>query len=109
MNYRTPYVNQNGIAILDSSNVAVGTDSVVITLNEPSSRFVPARGLVLINLQNEIPTGTIDTLPIQFTMNGYTTDVTKVGGNLTVADITGTGMYLAFYDRNRSIMQLLLN
>ena len=31
MNYRTPFVNQNGIAILDSTGVSVGTDAVTFT------------------------------------------------------------------------------
>ena len=108
MNYRTPFVNINGIAILDSTSIAVGTDAVTITLNEPVSRFVPARGLVLINLTNEIPTGTTTTLPIRFTMNGFTSDVTVYGGTaLTVADMSGTGIYLAYYDRVRDILQLM--
>ena len=35
MDYRTPFVNQNGIAILDSTSVSVGTEAVAFTLNEP--------------------------------------------------------------------------
>ena len=108
MNYRSPFVNQQGFAILDSTSVSVGTDAVTITLNEPFSRFVPARGLVLVNLTNEIPAGTTGTLPVKFTMSGFTSNVTTYGGAaLTVADIAGTGIYLAYYDRVRDILQLM--
>jgi len=108
MNYRTPFVNQNGIAILDSTSVSVASDAVTFTLNEPISRFVPSRGLVLVNLANEIPSGTTGTLPIKFTMNGFTSVVTSYGGeDLTVANIVGTGMYLVYYDRVRDILQVM--
>lgn len=108
MNYRTPFVNQNGIAILDSTNVSVSSTDVTFTLNEPLSRFVPSRGLVLVNLTNEIPSGTTGTLPIKFTMNGFTSTVTSYGGTeLTVANIVGTGMYLVYYDRVRNILQIM--
>lgn len=108
MNYRTPFVNQNGIAILDSTSVSVGTDAVTFTLNEPLSRFVPSRGLVLVNLSSEIPAGTTDTLPIRFTMNGFTSAVTAYNGDAwTVADVAGTGIYLVYYDRVRDILQVM--
>lgn len=108
MNYRTPFVNQNGIAILDSTSVAVGTDAVTFTLNEPLSRFVPSRGLILVNLVNEIPASTTASLPIRFTMNGFTSAVTSYGGaDLTVANLAGTGMYLFYYDRIRGILQIM--
>lgn len=108
MNYRTPFVNQNGIAILDSTSVSVGTDTVTFTLNEPLSRFVPSRGLVLVNLTSEIPTGTTGTLPIRFTMNGFTSTVTTYGGDdWTVANVAGTGYYLFYYDRLRNILQVM--
>jgi hypothetical protein len=108
MNYRSPFVNQNGIAILDSTSVSVGADAVTITLSEPLSRFVPARGLVLVNLTNEIPSGTTGTLPVRLTMSGFTSVVTTYGGTpLTVADISGIGMYLFYYDRVRDILQIM--
>ena len=108
MNYRTPFVNQNGIAILDSTGVSVGSEAVTFTLNEPLSRFVPSRGLVLVNLTNELPAGTTGTLPIRFTMNGFTSAVTTYGGaDWTVADVAGTGMYLVYYDRLRDILQVM--
>lgn len=108
MDYRTPFVNQNGIAILDSTSVSVGTEAVAFTLNEPLSRFIPSRGLLLVNLTNEVPAGTTGTLPIRFTMNGFTSTVTTYGGaDWTVADVAGTGMYLIYYDRLRGILQVM--
>ena len=108
MNYRQPLVNQNGIAILDSTAVSVSAEAVTFTLNEPLSRFIPSRGLILVNLTNEIPAGTTGTLPIRFTMNGFTSAVTAYGGtDYTVADVAGTGMYLVYYDRLRDILQVM--
>lgn len=108
MNYRAPFVNANGIAILYSTSVAVSTDDVTFTLSEPISRYVPSRGLVLVNLANAIPSGTTTTLPIKFTMNGYTANVTNYGGaNLTVANVAGTGVYLVYYDRVKDILQVM--
>lgn len=108
MNYRTPFVNMNGIAILDSTSVSVNTENVTFNLVEPTNRWVPTRGLVLVNLQNEVPTGTTDTLPIRFTMNGFTSTVTTYGGtDWTVADVAGTGYYLLYYDRLRNILQVM--
>lgn len=108
MNYRAPFVNMNGIAILDSTSVAVSTDAVTFTLNEPLSRFVPSRGIVLVNIQSEIPAGTTTTLPIKFTMNGFTSTVTTYGrADWTVENVAGTGFYLVYYDRQREILQVM--
>jgi hypothetical protein len=69
---------------------------------------VPAKGLVLVNLTTEIPTGTTGTLPVRLTMSGFTSAVTTYGGTpLTVADIAGIGMYLFYYDRVRDILQIM--
>lgn len=107
MNF-TPLVNANGIAVLSSSNVTVGTDAVVFQLNQATSRFTPPRGLFLVNLQNAIPTGTGTTLPIQLSMGGFTSNVTTYNNaNWTVADVTGTGVYLVYYDRDRDILQVI--
>jgi hypothetical protein len=102
------FVNRNGIATLDSVGVNVGTDSVVFNLRTNFDRFVPYRGLILVRLNEVIPTGTTTTLPIKLQMNGATENVTTYGGeNWTVADVAGTGIYLMYYNRNAGILQVL--
>lgn len=108
MNYGTPIVNQRGIAILDATAVTVTTDAVTFTLVEPCTRCVPVRGLVLVNLDIAIPDGTTDTLPINLSLNGYTTAITNYGGtDLTVADFQGVGFYLMYYDRTKRVLQII--
>jgi hypothetical protein len=68
----------------------------------------PFRGLILVNIADEIPEGTTTTLPIIFTMAGNNSNVTVAGGdNLTVADFGGTGVYLVYYDRLSNVLQLI--
>lgn len=108
MLFNSNYVNRNGIATLDSSSVNVGTDAVTFTLRLPFDTNVPYRGLVLVRLNEAIPEGTTDTLPIKFSMGGFTENVTTYGGvNWTVADVAGTGIYLLYYNRYSNLLQVL--
>ena len=69
----------------------------------------PFRGIVVVRLNQAIPTGTTTTLPIVFTSDSSNT-VNLVGfngDNVTVADIQGTGIYLIFVDSQSNIVQLL--
>lgn len=102
------FVNRNGIATLDSTSISVSTDAVTYNIRLPFDTSVNYRGLVLIRLNEEIPTGTTETLPIKLSMGGFTQNVTTYGGtNLTVADFPGTGIYLLYYNRFANILQIL--
>lgn len=88
--------NVNGTPYLRTTGVSVGTDSVDFSLG---FRRIPAVGYITINVANEIPAGTTETLPVRFTLNGNTRNVTFFGGaNVTVADLSGTGILTVFYD-----------
>lgn len=101
------YVNLNGIPTLQSRRINVTADTVDFGFNPDWDRN-PFRGLLLIYLSEEIPTGTTATLPIRFVMAGNTSNVTVAGGeNLTVADIATPGVYLVYYDRFANILQLI--
>jgi hypothetical protein len=65
--------------------------------------------LVIVRLAQEIPAGTTDTLPIQFTSGGGNIQaVTTFGGTaVTVADIPGTGVYLFWYESQTNTLQML--
>ena len=101
------YTNINGIPAIKSRGVRVNTDNVVFSFNPDWDRN-PYKGLLLVNIADEIPEGTTTTLPIMFTMAGVNSNVTVAGGdNLTVADFNGTGVYLVFYDRLSNVLQLI--
>lgn len=93
-----PYinVNVNGIPTLSSNSVSVGTSAVSFDFNNHRNVGRAFRGLVIIRLAQAIPTGTTDTLPIQFTSGGGNAKevVTFNGDAVTVADIPGTGVYV---------------
>lgn len=108
--YPINFCNRNGIPMLESSSVTVGTDSVVITLPNRAFRWLNDKGVVLFRLNQPIPEGTTETLPVVFSSNDFTQPLTNVGGTaITVAQVTGTGVYLIYYDKNANLMQLLTN
>ena len=102
-------VNQSGIPALRSLSVTVGTNDVRFDFNNHRNVGRPFRGLLVINLAQVIPAGTIATLPIVFTSGGGSVaNLTTFNGDpVTVADITGTGIYLAWYESSTDSLQLL--
>lgn len=106
-NFPYQYVNINGIPTIKSQSVTVSDTAVTFKFN-PNFGMKPFRGLLLIYVADTIPTGTTDTLPIQFSMGGNTSIVTIAGGaNLTVADFAGVGIYLVYYDNWEDTLQML--
>lgn len=101
------YININGIPTLEVRRITV-TDANVDFQFRPDFDGTPFRGLLLIYVPEEIPTGTTTTFPIRFTMAGNTQVLTTAGGDaVTVADFGGTGVYLVYYDRFAGILQLV--
>ena len=97
--------NVNGIPYLRTNGVTVSTESVDFSLG---FRRIPAVGYITVNIADVIPTGTTTTLPIRLTLNGNTRNLTSFGGeNVTVADITGTGVVTIFYDWYNGTLQLV--
>lgn len=102
-------VNQFGIPTVSSNSVSVGTTQVAFDFTNHPTVGEPFRGLVVVRLNQVIPTGTTTTLPIVFTSDGANT-VSLIGYNgdpITVADIPGTGIYLVFVDSPSNSVQLL--
>lgn len=102
-------VNQLGIPTVSSNSVTVGTTQVAFDFNNHPTVGQPFRGLVIVRLNQPIPTGTTTTLPIVFTSDNSNT-VSLVGFNgdtITVADIAGTGIYLVFVDNQSNTVNLL--
>lgn len=102
-------VNQTGIPTIKSLSVNVTANDVAFDFNNHRNVGRPFRGLLIVNLAQAIPTGTTDTLPIVFTSGGSNPQpVTEKGGTeVTVADITGTGVYLFWYESQTNTLQIV--
>ena len=88
--------NVNGIPFITTNGVTVTADSVDFALG---FRRIPKIGKIILNVNDAIPEGTTGTLPVRFTLNGNTRNLTYFGGtNVTAADITGTGVIEALFN-----------
>jgi hypothetical protein len=80
----------------------------VFTIANKSFRWLNQKGVILFRLNQPIPDGTTGTLPVVFSSNDFTQPLTNVGGTaITAAQVTGTGVYLIYYDKDANLMQLL--
>lgn len=110
MNYNSPfiYANRRGIPRFESDSVSVSTTAVTYSFNgfpRVSDGFC---GLILFKLTQEIPTGTTATLPIVFNLGGNDRNLVYLDDeNITVANLSGTGIYLAILDCPNNTLQLL--
>lgn len=100
--------NSQGIWGIESQGAPTVT-ATDVTFNFESHPNVntPYNGLLLVNITTAIPSGTTGTLPIFFkTGNRAAREVTKgSGAPLTVADISGTGYYMFFYNYRTGILR----
>ena len=102
-------VNTGGIPTLRSLSVTVTSSKVQYDFNNHRNVGRPYRGLLIINLAQPIPTGTTATLPVVFTTTGENEQpLVKVNGTpATVEDISGTGIYLVWYESQTNTLQLI--
>ena len=64
--------------------------------------------MILFRLAQPIPSGTTGTLPVVFDTNGATQALTTIAGtDVTASDITGTGIYLCYYESGSNTLQIL--
>lgn len=97
--------NTNGIAYLRTTGVTVGTDTVDFALG---FRRIPPIGYLTLNIADAIPDDATGTLPVRFTLNGNTRNLTFFGGtNVTAADLSGTGIITVFHDWYSGVLQLV--
>ena len=102
-------VNQAGIPALSSTAVTVTANDVRFDFRNHRNVGRPFAGIIAVRLAQAIPAGTTTTLPIVFTTEGgNTANLTAVGGgNVTVADFEGIGIYLVWVESQSGIVQLL--
>lgn len=101
--------NINGIPRIESTGVTVGTESVVFSFRGHNFLRRPFNGIVLVRLNQPIPTGTATDLPIVFNSGATSSQAvtTYNGAELTVADFAGSGVYLFYYDSASGTLQLV--
>lgn len=92
--------NRAGIPRIETTGVSVTTTGLTYTFSSDISFAKNFSGLVLVKINQSIPTDTTTTLPVIFTStSGGTKEVQTYGGTaLTVADLKGTGIYLSYYE-----------
>lgn len=102
-------VNRNGIPAISSLSVNVSDTQVAFDFNNHRNVGAPYRGLIIVRLNQAVPTGTTTTLPVVFTSGGGSAQaLTGFDGNaVTVADLRGTGIYLVWFERSSATLQLL--
>ena len=98
----------NPIALRSVSVNVTTTDVQFVFRNYPRTGR-PYFGGLYADLAQALPTGTTATLPIVFTSEGGNpTPVVGLDGEaITVASVTGAGIYHLFYDQRSNRLQLL--
>lgn len=90
-------VNRGGIPAISSLSVNVTTTEVQFDFNNHRNIGAPFRGLLIVRLNQA--TGT--TLPIVFTSGG---PQRLTGADITVAQISGTGIYLCWFEHTLQLL-----
>lgn len=97
--------NSGGIPYLRTLSVTVGTENVDFALG---FRRIPPVGYLTVNISTAIPDGTTGTLPVRFTLNGNTRELTFFDGTpVTAADLATTGIITVFHDWYNGTLQLV--
>lgn len=103
-----PTLGRNNYNTLPSVNVTVGTDAV--TIEVPNHAFFRRNyvGNFYLNLRTSIPAGTTATLPVLIGTNGDTRPLMETEGvPVTVANLSGAGIYNIHYNRYTNELYLV--
>lgn len=106
-NYPFNFANRNGLPLIESTNITVNTDNVTIGIPRRAFRFLNSNGLIIFRLNTALP-DTAGTFPILFASSEFTQPLTLVGGEAaTAAQLSGTGIYIIYYDKSCNLLQLV--
>lgn len=99
--------NKRGVPRIESTGVSATSTQIVYTFRNHPNFTTAFNGLVIVRLNQEIPTGST-ALPVVFSSDSGTINLTSLGGAaVTGATLAGTGIYLCYYDQQSSTLQLL--
>ena len=97
--------NAGGVPYISSTNTTVGTETIDIALG---FRRIQPIGYFTVFINDVIPTGTTDTLPVTLTLNGTTRALTLPNGTpITAAELIGVNTILVLNDRFRGVLNLM--
>lgn len=99
--------NIGGIPRIESTGVAASADNVTFSFRTHDFLKQAFNGLVVVRLNQAIPTGATATLPIIFNSGTPIAVTTYNDEPLTVAGVLGTGVYLFYYDSASATLQLI--
>jgi hypothetical protein len=106
-NYPFNFANRFGFPMIESANVTVNTNDVVIGIPRRAFRMLNNNGVILFRLNTALPESA-GTLPILFASNEFTQPLTLVGGAAATAEqLTGAGIYFIYYDKSCNLLQLM--
>ena len=106
-NYPFNFANRFGFPMIESANVTINTNDVVIGIPRRAFRMLNNNGVILFRLNTALPESA-GTLPILFASNEFTQPLTLVGGIAATAEqLTGAGIYFIYYDKSCNLLQLM--
>lgn len=95
------------IPTVSSTGIEVTTTNAIITIPRRTFRGAPTTGVFAFRLTEELPTSAAN-LPVQFKSDDYLQTLSVLGGTAVVgSQITTPGVYLIWFDKNGSTLQLL--
>lgn len=103
-------VNNRGIPCIESNSVATTTDAIIFSFNMYDFIGNNFSGLIAIKISQQF-TAPVTAVPIRFITKNVSNSVIDVetlnNTVVTSADWQGTGIYIAFYDRESNKLQLI--
>lgn len=106
-NYPSNFSNTRGIPMIASNSVEVTTTNVAINIPRRAFRGLADSGILAFRLTQEIP-ATGAALEVILSSADFSQSVTTVGGTAaTGTQMTPAGVYLMWYDKCASTLQLL--
>ena len=97
--------NAGGVPYITSTNTAVGTENINITLG---FRRIQPVGYLTIIISDVVPADATTTIPVNLTMNGITRPLTLPNGTpVTAAELLNVSNILVFNDRTKGLLTLM--
>lgn len=101
------YLIRYGVRLFETTNVEVTSSSVIFTLPNNTFLYSARCGIVPIHINQDIPSGTTQTLTVLFKINNETQGITVPGGDSLTAAGIAKGVYLFFFNKANNILQLI--
>lgn len=102
------YFTQRAIPRIESIGVEVKDGNVVFSFREHNQLLAPFVGILIVRINQTVPTTATTTSKIQFDSGAGAVTVKDYNDNdLTVSTFAGKGVHLCFYDAYAKILQII--